>query len=216
MESLQRKYIARILLIMVFIFSGCAGTNKPTPRLEHLVASSPDVMTYRGKDYTAYQSGDVRVYFSPWQQLGFDGFEDQTREELLDYYQKSLNELGILFKTGLVTGEMFYDRYKGYRYLLEAKDESSNPKTTFEPNYEQDIVQFKGRAFKVLYYEKHTDPTAPYVVTFQIWAQLDKTDSEWGSFDHYTLMVTLPNIEAKEYTMRYQGGKLLELDYIKD
>lgn len=201
---------------MVLLLAGCAGTDKPVPQLDRLISASPDVVVYRGRDYTAYQTGDVRTYFSPWQQVGFDGFEEQTREGLIDFYQKSLNELGVLFKTGLVTGEMFYDRYQGYRYLLEAKGEPPTGNVSFQSTYEEDLVQFKGRSLKVLYYEKQTDPTAPYVLTYHIWAQLDKTDNEWGSFDHYALMVTLPNIDAKEYTMRYQGGKLQELDYIKE
>ncbi len=187
-------------------------------KLDHLVPVSEKVKYYQGKDYSAYQTGPVRIYFSPWLSIGFSGIEDESRDGLMNFYQSSLNDLAVYFRKGLVDGQMFYENYKGFR-KLDSKwqgraSQAAAGNLNFKAQYSDDTDSYEGLELKIIYFEEEMGlESAPFIRLYNVWVQLDKAGDAWGEIDQYMLLITLPNGDSDDYLLRYDSAEFMSLEY---
>jgi hypothetical protein len=164
-------------------------------------------------DYTYFVKDTVRVYFSPYVMLGYclpwDSI-DQARRINNDIVNKGY---GLLFKYGIVTGELFYQALnKDNSFKQPIRNMSTYPYCDSLPQYFKDIYSYNGPILKVLMFIEQENDTikGPNITTYKVYATPDKLEDGWGACPIFKLVI----VSDKKYKDRnvelfFKKSKLL-------
>ena len=132
------------------------------------------------KDYSFYDYDSVRVFISPHI---FGGFLSNDSSECWNIYQKFIEDYGIIFEKGLITGSDFYC---GFCRTCEIPQNTNEPilNLNSSDSLKLNLFGYKGPIVKILNIKDLTKEShAPeHIRCFEFWLTKSKFESGWGMF----------------------------------
>ncbi len=150
------------------------------------------------KNYSWYQAGKVRVFFSADFAQALGSFIDVTH-----YNSEFQAVLGRLFRSGALDGEKFY---KHMEDLPPAVSHLSDSDVAVQKaDVFQAIESYSGPMIKVLHYKVVSQSESHFgTVTYEIWATPSRSETGWGEFHIF-------RVTAKKRFL--VGPKIVEFEY---
>lgn len=176
------------------------------------------VIEQKEKDYSYFIKDSVRVYFSPYLLLGYclpwDSL-DQARKINSDIVNRGY---GLLFKQGIITGEMFYQALnKDNKFVQPLRNMSSYPSNDSLPSFYKDIYSYNGPILKILMFIEQENDTlkGPNITSYKVYATPDKLEDGWGACPMFKLVIESDKkYKEKNSTTYFNNSKLLLLEYL--
>jgi hypothetical protein len=174
-----------------------------------LAACIHRVALWHGEDFSIYQAGGIRIYIaSAFKKDGFIGMNSEA--EYQQFFEKTRDELGILFERGLLTGRMFF------KALGDTPPNTgiSNIHRRELTSIDRALAADPGPLVKVLYFKDLSDPKIPTLRNYDLWITFEAGETGWGSFHHFYL--ELGNNKANAQTPGSEfsrGARLIKLEY---
>ena len=154
--------------------------------------------------YSWYQSDKVRVFFSAdfAQALGPAGVR-------ADYDKEFQGTLGRLFRSGALSGEMFY-RAAGDLPAAVSNFSRSDVEQSARPDVFRSMESYSGPLIKILRYEiSFRSETHFETITYDLWVTSSLSETGWGEFDVFRITTKRrPVLGPKLVKFEYLGHQI--------
>jgi len=141
------------------------------------------VVLTQGPDFRVYQPGKIRIYVAEAFQHGFIGMDSEA--DYTAFYQRTVSEIGVLFKRRVLTGEMFLAAVGG-----------EWPEVGVIQLHQRNLTQVDellavdpGPLIKLLYYQDISDPADASHRKYDLWITFSRSETGWGEFYHFTILL---------------------------
>ncbi len=163
------------------------------------ISSGAHRQSFVSDAYSWYQSGNVRVFFSADFARGLGPVGEGN-----DYNQDFQENLGRLFRAGVLTGEMFQkaigDDPPLVSHISKSDQDLRRPGDVVEA-----IEAYKGPLIKILNFEiLSRSETWLETITYELWVTPTRSETGWGEFHKFRVTI------KKRFLLR---PKLVKLEY---
>lgn len=140
---------------------------------------------FHGSDYTVYQSGRVHVYLAAEFPAFLMGESPQAARR---FYEQTLDEIGILFKRKILTGEMFFKALGEQPASIGVRNLVNYSPTRID----EILAADPGPLLKLLNCQNISDPNDPKHRRYDLWVTFTPEETGLGAFHHFTLLLENP------------------------
>lgn len=165
-----------ILLGATGLAAGEGSSRTPRP---------PKATVVRGTDFTIYQSGTVKVFFSSAFLEGFIGDEDPKE------YNRLFKEIfDPLFRDSQITGEMFYKEIGDLPSGVINISKDDLDRLNSAGGVYEALRQNTGPLIKILYFfPSDVQPAKKNQKSYEFWVTSSANETGWGAFDRFCVTI---------------------------
>ncbi|HQG93491.1 MAG TPA: hypothetical protein PLN27_17710 [Acidobacteriota bacterium] len=179
-QSSSRLHPTVVLMIsLTFAMAMAAGEGaERSPKLTRTTV-------VHGTDFTVYQTVKVKVFFSSTFLDGFVGDENAG-----EYKRCFMKVFDPLFRTGQLTGEMFYEEIGDLPSGVINMSKEDWKRLNSAGGVYEALRQNIGPLIKILYFfPSEIQPAQKNRKSYEFWVTNSATETGWGAFDKFCITI---------------------------